>query len=82
MLSSHSVGTHHGNELTHNSPGNVLPQSFQSADHYGLILAEEWNWCMQADLHLKKHKWGMIIKHSRKILACEKKAIIVICSTK
>ena len=29
MLSSHSVGTHQGNELTRNSSGNAGPQSSQ-----------------------------------------------------
>ena len=32
MLSRHSVSTHQGNELTHNSSGNTRPQSSQLAE--------------------------------------------------
>ena len=32
MLLRHYVGTYQGNELTHNSPGNARPQSFQLAE--------------------------------------------------
>ena len=32
MLSRHSAGTYHGNELTSNSSGNARPQSSQLAE--------------------------------------------------
>ena len=76
MLSRHSVGTFHENELMSNSSGNAWPQSSQLTEPL-------WTdpGLSRADLHFKKKKknesagWESIAKLSPQILGSEEKAI-------
>ena len=52
MLSRHSMKTHRGKKLTHNSLGTLIHSHFSSLIHHGMIPGlEEWNWCIHTELN-------------------------------
>ena len=73
MLSRQSEGTYERDTLSCNSSGTLSHACLSSLSHCGLILAQKWNWCAQADFHLLKKeeekKEAQIIQPSPKVLA-------------
>ena len=56
LLCRHSVGTYQETSSHATCQGTLSHSRLSSLSHSGLILAKEWNLCVQANLHLKKKK--------------------------